>query len=86
MGLAEKRPIEQEALAEVQRLQYIVSKGEEYIGKTGVVGIKEAVFRVVGLGTLEGGRLPLKGKLADGQWEELRAAYLADIEKSENSL
>lgn len=86
MGLSEKRCIEPEALVEIQRLQYIVSKAEEYIGKTGVVGIKEAVFRVTGLGTLEGGRLPLKGKLAEGQWEELRALYLADVEKSESSL
>lgn len=85
-SLAEKRPIEQEALAEVQRLQYVVSKAEEFIGKTGIVGIKEAVFRVTGLGTLEGGRLPLKGKLPDGDWEKLREAYLTDVEKSENSL
>ncbi|ROW01328.1 hypothetical protein VMCG_05962 [Cytospora schulzeri] len=86
MTLAEKRPIEQETLAEVQRLQYVVSKAEEYIGKTGIVGIKEAVFRVTGLGTLEGGRLPLKGKLPDGEWETLRELYLTDVEKSENSL
>lgn len=86
MSLAEKRPIEQEALAEAQRLQYVVSKAEEYIGKTGIVGIKEAVFRVTGLGTLEGGRLPLKGKLPDGEWERLRELYLTDVEKSESSL
>ncbi|KUI53602.1 Putative 4-hydroxy-2-oxoglutarate aldolase, mitochondrial [Cytospora mali] len=86
MTLAEKRPIEQETLAEVQRLQYVVSKAEEYIGKTGIVGIKEAVFRVTGLGNLEGGRLPLRGKLPDGEWEQLREIYLTDVEKSESSL
>lgn len=86
MGLAEKRPIEPADLIEIQRLQYVVSKAEEFIGKTGIVGIKEAVFRVTGLGTLEGGRLPLKGKLADGEWEKLRTLYLADVESSENSL
>lgn len=86
MELAEKRPIDPETLAEVQRLQYVVSKAEEYIGKTGIVGIKEAVYRVTGMGTLEGGRLPLKGKLADGEWEKLRTLYLADVEKSESSL
>lgn len=86
MSLAEKRPIEPDALAEIQRLQYVVSKAEEFIGKTGIVGIKEAVFRVTGLGTLEGGRLPLKGKLAEGEWEKLRGLYLADVEKTENSL
>lgn len=86
MDLAEKRPIEPDALAEIQRLQYVVSKAEEYIGKTGIIGIKEAVFRVTGMGTLEGGRLPLKGKLPDGEWEKLREVYLADVEKSESSL
>lgn len=86
MSLAEERPAGQEALAEVQRLQYVVSKAEEYIGKTGIVGIREAVFRVTGLGTLEGGRLPLKGRLPDGEWERLRGLYLADVEELESSL
>lgn len=86
MELSEKRPITQEALAEIHKLQYVVSKAEEFIGKTGIVGIKEAVYRVTGMGTLEGGRLPLKGKLADGDWDTLRAAYLEDVEKSEASL
>ncbi|KAK7747465.1 hypothetical protein SLS53_001720 [Cytospora paraplurivora] len=84
--LAEQRPITPETLAEVQKLQYVVSKAEEYIVKTGILGIREAIFRVTGLGTLEGGRLPLKGKLPDGEWEKLRGAYLTDIEKSESSL
>ncbi|KAH8913054.1 aldolase [Coniochaeta sp. PMI_546] len=74
------------ALAEARRLQYIVSKAEEFIGKTGVVGIKDAVYRVTGLGFNEGGRLPLKGRLADGEWAGLKKAYLTDIEKSEASL
>lgn len=84
--LAEQRPITPETLAEAQKLQYVVSKAEEYIVKTGILGIREAIFRVTGLGTLEGGRLPLKGKLPDGEWEKLREAYLSDIEKSESSL
>lgn len=86
MELSEKRPIDPDTLVEVQRLQYVVSKAEEYIGKTGIVGIKEAVYRVTGMGTLEGGRLPLKGKLADGEWEKLSKLYLTDVEASEKSL
>lgn len=74
------------ALAEARRLQYVVSKAEEFIGKTGVVGIKDAVYRVTGLGFNEGGRLPLKGRLTDGEWEKLRAAYLSEIERSEAAL
>lgn len=75
-----------EVLAEARKLQYVVSRGEEYVGKYGIVGIKEAIYRIVGMGTLEGGRLPLKGKLADGDWEKARATVLADIEKTEAAL
>jgi 2-keto-3-deoxy-L-rhamnonate aldolase len=74
------------ALAEARRLQFVVSKAEEFIGKTGVVGIKDAIYRVAGFGCQEGGRLPLKGKLADGEWDRLKAAYLAEIELEEASL
>ncbi|KAH7118770.1 hypothetical protein B0J11DRAFT_617091 [Dendryphion nanum] len=69
-GLAEKRPIEPQALEEIHRLQFAVSSAEEFVGRWGIVGIKEAVQRVLGLGTLEGGRLPLKGKLPEGEWEK----------------
>ena len=34
------------------------------------MGIKEGVQRVLDMGTREGGRLPLKGKLPDGEWEK----------------
>ena len=86
MALAEKRPIDPAALVEMQKLQYVVSKAEEFIGKGGIVGIKEGVFRVTGLGNLDGGRLPLKGNLGEGAWERLRAEYLTDIERVEASL
>ena len=77
---------DKEALKEARRLQYVVSKAEEFIGKTGVVGIKDAVYRVTGLGENEGGRLPLKGRLDDTQWESLRGTYLDDIEAEEKRL
>ncbi|KAF2746801.1 aldolase [Sporormia fimetaria CBS 119925] len=76
MELAEQRPIKPDVLAEVQALQYAVSTAEEFIGNWGIVGIKEAIYRVLMIGTLEGGRLPLTGKLPDGewaQWEKSRA-------------
>lgn len=81
-SLAEKRPIEPAALEEIQKLQYVVSSAEEFIGRYGIVGIKEAVQRVLGLGTLEGGRLPLKGKLPEGDWEKWGKVLgrIADIE------
>ncbi|KAF2478203.1 aldolase [Lindgomyces ingoldianus] len=68
MALSEKRPIEPKVHEEIQKLQYVVSTAEEFIGTWGIVGIKEGVQRVLGMGTLEGGRLPLKGKLPDGEW------------------
>lgn len=86
MNLAEKRPIEPGTLEEIQRLQYVVSKAEEYIGKSGSIGIREAIFRLSGIGNLEGGRVPMRGKLADGEWESLRRTYLAEITRVEASL
>ncbi|ORY10161.1 hypothetical protein BCR34DRAFT_588766 [Clohesyomyces aquaticus] len=85
MTLAEKRPIEPEAHEEIKKLQYAVSTAEEFIGKWGIVGIKEGVHRVLGMGTLEGGRLPLKGKLPEGEWQNWDKVMLR-IQKIEESL
>jgi 2-keto-3-deoxy-L-rhamnonate aldolase len=85
MELAEKRPIEPKALKEIQSMQFAVSRAEEYIGKYGIVGIKEGVYRVLGMGTLEGGRLPLKGKLPEGEWAKWDAA-MSRMQKLEDSL
>jgi len=85
MKLAETRPITDENLKKMKELQYTVSTAEEFIGKYGIVGIKEAVKRVTGFGTMEGGRLPLKGKLPDGEWEKWSETW-ERIQKMENSL
>lgn len=85
MELAEKRPIEPQALEEIQKLQFAVSRAEEFIGKWGIVGIKEGVYRVLGMGTLEGGRLPLKGQLPEGEWEKWNATT-SRMQKLEDSL
>ncbi|TEA13665.1 putative 4-hydroxy-2-oxoglutarate aldolase [Colletotrichum sidae] len=85
-ALAEKRPVEQSTLEEVQRLQYAVSRAEDFIGKTGIIGIREGIIRKAGFGALEGGRLPLKGRLAEATWNSLDELLLSDIEKIEKSL
>ena len=85
MKLAETRPISDENLKRIKELQYTVSTAEEFIGKYGIVGIKEAVKRVTGFGTMEGGRLPLKGKLPDGEWEKWSETW-ERIQKMEDSL
>lgn len=72
--LASKRPITDENLKEIQKLQFSVSRAEEFVGRWGIVGIKEAVYRVLNIGNLDGGRLPLKGRLPDGEWEKWSAA------------
>ncbi|CAI6335465.1 unnamed protein product [Periconia digitata] len=83
--LAEKRPLDDATLQKIKELQYTVSAAEEYVVAGGIIGIKEAVHRVLGLGTLEGGRLPLKGKLPDGAWEKW-GKVLGRIQKTEDSI
>ncbi|ORY60205.1 uncharacterized protein BCR38DRAFT_398377 [Pseudomassariella vexata] len=68
--LASKRPLDDKTLKEAMDLQYRVSRAEEFIGKWGILGIREGVYRAVGLGTLEGGRAPLRGKIPEGEWEK----------------
>ena len=75
-----------EARAELRRLQFVVSRAEEFVMRYGVVGIKEAVCRVAGFGNLDGGRLPIRGRLPDGAWDKARALFLADIEQTEAAL
>lgn len=89
LHIEQKKPIDLESLGEMQRLQFVISQAEEFIGKFGVIGIKEATYRVTGVGSdpkLDFGRLPLKGKVDDGDWEKWHAALLSDIEKVESSL
>ncbi len=85
MKLAEIRPITNENLKRIKELQYTVSTAEDFIGKHGIVGIKEAVKRVTGFGTMEGGRLPISGKLPNGEWEKWEGVW-SRIAKSESEL
>ncbi|EGY19448.1 L-threo-3-deoxy-hexylosonate aldolase like protein [Verticillium longisporum] len=82
--LASQRPADEETQEEVRRLQWKVSSAEEFIVKNGILGIREAIFKVLGFGHLKGGRLPLKGTLAQGVWEEWSdiLGQMADEEKS----
>lgn len=62
------------ALEDIRSMQFAISRAEEFVGKWGVVGIKEAVFRELSIGNLAGGRLPLKGQIPEGEWENWRVA------------
>ncbi|KAI9746055.1 MAG: hypothetical protein M1818_000736 [Claussenomyces sp. TS43310] len=70
MQLSTTLPYTEEAMEEIGRLQFAVSSTEEMVGKYGIVGIKEAIYRVLGMGTMEGSRLPLKGSMGHGEWEK----------------
>lgn len=74
-----------EGIAEARRLQHAVSRAEEYIGRTGVLGIREGVIRVAGMGG-PGGRLPLAGRTEEGVWEALSKRFLSEIAEIEKSL
>jgi 2-keto-3-deoxy-L-rhamnonate aldolase len=72
--LAAKRPVTPEALSEIQLLQFAVSRAEEMVGQWGIVGIKEGIYQVLNIGNLQGGRLPLKGRMPKGEWESWSVA------------
>ncbi|KAI6778150.1 uncharacterized protein J7T54_007196 [Emericellopsis cladophorae] len=84
-NLAAQRPADEKAQEEVRRLQWKVSSAEEFIVKNGILGIREAIFKVLGMGHLDGGRLPLKGSLPPGVWEQWSDA-LGQMVDQENSL
>jgi 2-keto-3-deoxy-L-rhamnonate aldolase len=76
-NLAAKRPVTPEGLKETQLLQFSVSRAEEMVGKWGIVGIKEGIYQVLKMGNLQGGRLPLKGRMPKGEWESWSVAMNA---------
>jgi 2-keto-3-deoxy-L-rhamnonate aldolase len=86
MELSAKRPVDQATLKEVHRIQYAVSRAESFIEKTGIIGIREGIIRVAGMGGHEGGRLPLSGRLNEDVWKTLQTSLLAGIEQIESSL
>lgn len=84
MKLSEQRPVCQEVLDEAQVLQFASSRASEIIAMWGILGIREGIYRVLGMGHLEGGRVPLRGALPEGEWEKLKGLYesIAEIENT----
>lgn len=68
--LVTQRPLDEKSINEARKLQYKVSRAEEFIVRWGILGIREGIYREVGLGNLEGGRAPLRGKIPEGEWEK----------------
>lgn len=69
-NLSHSPPYSADTMKEIGELQFAVSSVEEMVGKHSIVGIKEAIYRVLGMGTMEGSRLPLKGSMGSGEWEK----------------
>jgi 2-keto-3-deoxy-L-rhamnonate aldolase len=75
-----------EEVKERRLLQYKVSAVEELVVKYGTVGIKEAISRILGMGDVDGTRLPLVGGIPGGDeewgnWKEV-IENLEAVEKS----
>ncbi|KAK1239100.1 hypothetical protein MKX08_006161 [Trichoderma sp. CBMAI-0020] len=86
MKLANQASYQEDVLQEIRKLQFAVSRAEEFIVRSGIIGIREGIIRNTGLGALEGGRLPLKGRLPEANWTSLHQLYLSDIEQIEATL
>lgn len=82
--VSKKSPSEKE-VKEMKSIHWVVSSAEEMVGKWGIVGIKEGIFKVMGIGNLDGGRLPLRGCLPDGEWERW-AGPLGEMKSIEDGL
>jgi len=74
-------------IKERRLLQYKVSSAEELVVRFGTVGIKEAVSRILGMGDVDGTRLPLFGGLPGGdkEWENWKGV-IGDLEAVERTL
>lgn len=68
-------PIDSQRLQQIQKLQWHVSRGNELLGKHGVIGIREAAIRELGIGSIGSGRAPLKGELPQGVWESWQETF-----------
>ncbi|EGO54892.1 hypothetical protein NEUTE1DRAFT_69855 [Neurospora tetrasperma FGSC 2508] len=84
--LAQKDDLRPSERAELNKLQYVVSKAEEFVVKYGLKGIKEATYRVAGFGDLEAARVPVVARMREKEWEEGRKKYLMEIEEIEKTL
>jgi 2-keto-3-deoxy-L-rhamnonate aldolase len=71
--LSSTLPITEEAMSKIRELQFAVSCAEELVGAHGITGIKEAVFRVLGMGDVKTSRLPIRARLTEDEWKVFEA-------------
>lgn len=53
-----------------------MSSVEEILGNEDIVGIREGIYKLPGMSTLEGGRLPRKGGWRMGLWRDWKTLDL----------
>ncbi|KAK9454601.1 hypothetical protein V1511DRAFT_460658 [Dipodascopsis uninucleata] len=75
-------------IAEARKVQYAASRAEEAFASLGIIGVKEAASRFLGLGERDGGRIPLRGGLEGGEavWQEKYEPLFKDIAALEATL
>lgn len=80
--LVAERPLQDSNLEKIQSMQFAVSRANEMVAKFGIVGIKDAVYRVLNMGNADGGRLPLKGRMSEEDWTAWKPATdaMAELE------
>jgi 2-keto-3-deoxy-L-rhamnonate aldolase len=66
-------------------LQYRVAAAEEIVVQFGIPGIKEAIGRVLGMGSVNGTRPPLRKGMPEGEWEKWKS-IVEPMQKIESSL
>jgi 2-keto-3-deoxy-L-rhamnonate aldolase len=77
--------IKQKDLDEMRKVQYRICEGEKLVARWGVVGMKEAISRMWGIGGNKGARLPLAGGFEGGEeeWKKWEGVFvgLKDLEE-----
>lgn len=74
-GLASKRDLTFEDREKALKVQYMVSCAEEIFGRWGIIGVKDAIHKYLGMGNLDGGRNPIAGNLGEEGWKQFKVAF-----------
>ena len=60
---------------DLTELQAQVAEAEEVIVQWEMIGVKEGISRVLGMGGRSGTRFPLEGGIPDGVWVKLKGIF-----------
>ena len=77
--------VQQGDYEQARKIQEVVCRGEELVVGCGVVGVKEAVSCVLGMGDTDGTRLPMKGGMPEGSWAKFEGV-VTELQKLEQTI